>query len=63
MTKQSLCEAIGHAWKPTTSPTVRTCNRSSCRLVQRLHKGRWVNIPTKQRTEESAVRVQDGLWR
>jgi hypothetical protein len=63
MSKQPLCEAIGHSWKPTTSPTVRKCSRSSCRLVQRLHKGRWVNVTAKQRAERPVRRVQDSLWR
>ena len=63
MTKQPLCEAIGHAWKPTASPTVRTCSRASCRLVQRLYKGRWVTVTAKQRAERPIGQVQDSLWR
>ena len=40
----SLCRAVGHDWRSTTSDQYRVCQREQCKMVQRLQHGRWVHV-------------------
>ena len=59
--KKPLCEEIGHSWEASMSANFRQCTRASCRTVQHLHNGQWVNVATKGH-KQAVEQSQMGLW-
>ncbi len=48
----SLCRAIGHNFRLTTSSTYRVCGRSHCGAAQRLHNGAWIDVQPRHKQEK-----------
>ncbi len=42
--RNSLCRAVGHDWRSTTSDHYRVCQRNQCKAVQRWQQGQWVTV-------------------
>jgi len=57
-----LCNETGHDWQNTTGDNFRKCNRADCKAVQRLHKGKWVDVARLVTRQEPRQSQQTSLF-
>ena len=51
----SLCRDLGHDWKPTPASNYRLCQRTKCKVAQRLHHGQWMDVTTRPANHRTAT--------
>jgi len=55
------CRDLDHDWQWTTSDAFRRCRREGCKAVQRLYRGKWVDIVRVVRRDVQDVSRKEPL--